>query len=94
MLICQLASATDASSPECLIVRELRISASNVCRINGVVVACDSLGSRLKALHIDSSCDVHISVDPSSTYEEVRGALQSLQEAGFIKIGFVNSANN
>jgi biopolymer transport protein ExbD len=92
LLLCQYASAADAPGSDCPSVREINISAGNACRINEVAVACDSLGSRLKALHIASTCHVHIAVDRSSTYEEVRSALQSLREAGYIKVGFVNFA--
>ena len=91
-LFCQCASAIDAPDPCCP--RALNVSAGNACRLDDVVVPCNSLGSRLKERHVSSSCDVHITVDRFSKYEDVSSALQSLRDAGYIKVGFVNVSDS
>jgi biopolymer transport protein ExbD len=89
LILCKFAWATEAPGVNCP--SSIHISAGNACRIDEVKVPCDSLGARLKAIPVASSCDVHITVDKSSTYEAVRSALESIREAGYVKIGFVNA---
>jgi len=91
LMLCKFAWATEAPRVNCP--SSIHISAGNACRIDEVEVPCDSLGARLKAIPVASTCDVHITVDKSSTYEVVRSALESIREAGYVKIGFVNAGD-
>jgi biopolymer transport protein ExbD len=91
LMLCKFAWATEAPAGNCP--SSIHIFAGNVCRIDEVEVPCESLGARLKAIPVASTCDVHITVDKSSTYNEVRSALESIREAGYVKIGFVNSSD-
>jgi biopolymer transport protein ExbD len=91
LMLRNFAWATEAPGVNCP--SSIHISAGNACRIDEVEVPCDSLGARLKAIPVASTCYVHITVDKSSTYEVVRSALESIREAGYVKIGFVNAAD-
>ena len=91
LILCKFAWATDPPGVNCP--SSIHIFVGNACRIDEVEVPCDSLGARLKAIPVASTCDVHITVDKSSTYEVVRSALESIREAGYVKIGFVNAGD-
>ena|ERR1700744_4293556 len=88
LILCMPTSATEVPGVNCP--SSIHISAGNVCRIDAVEVPCNALGARLKAIPMASTCEVHITVDKSTTYEVVRGAVESIREAGYVKIGFVN----
>jgi hypothetical protein len=87
--LCQsaLAGAPDADCPSD---NWIYISSENGCRFNTVTSPCDSLGLRLNSLRIAGTCEVRIAVDRSSKYQPVSHALQSLHDAGFVDLGFVN----
>jgi biopolymer transport protein ExbD len=94
LLVCaaiyQFAWAAAPEAVGCPSDNVVRVSASDTCRFDGVEVACNSIGKRLRALHVALSCDIHVNVDHLSTFDVVKGALQSLKDAGYIKVGFVN----
>jgi biopolymer transport protein ExbD len=45
----------------------------------------------LRSLGLGPDCHVHITVSPQATYQMVGTLLQSLQDAGGFKVGFVST---
>ena len=89
-MLYQHASALEPSAAGCPSDNIVKITAGDACRFNDVTVACGSLGPRLVTLHVALTCDIHVHVDRSSTYEVVSSAPRSLRDAGYLKVGFVN----
>jgi biopolymer transport protein ExbD len=68
----------------------IRISADGVCHFLDISTPCNDLGSYLLSKHLAQNGHVHILVDRTSKYELIKSTLESLDRAGFKKVGFVN----
>jgi biopolymer transport protein ExbD len=69
----------------------IRISEDGVCHFLDASTPCDQLGQYLLTKHLAQNGHVHIAVDRTSKYELVAATLESLDRAGFNKVGFVNN---
>lgn len=91
-VLSQYSRTAETSPPDCPTDNVIHIFAGNACSFNDVVMGCELLGSRLRGLHVAVTCDLHLDVDHSATYDVVSRALQSLRDAGYLlKFGFINS---
>jgi biopolymer transport protein ExbD len=87
----QFAMGQSASPDANAEVLTIRISEDGVCHVLEVSTPCDQLGPYLLTTHLaQKNGHVHIVVDRASKYELIAATLESLQRAGFGKIGFVN----
>lgn len=68
----------------------IRISANGICYLLNTSTPCNEVGAYLLSKHLAANGHVHIVVDKASKYDLVTATLESLQKAGFGKIGFVN----
>jgi biopolymer transport protein ExbD len=81
-------SASPSANAEVL---TIRISEDGICHVSDASTPCDQLGPLLLTAHsAPRNTHLYIMVDRTSKYELVAAALESLQRAGFGKIGFVN----
>jgi biopolymer transport protein ExbD len=67
----------------------IRISADGTCYFLNTSTPCAHLGEYLLSRHLAPDGHVHVLVDKSSKYELVAATLESLDQAGFGKVGFV-----
>ena len=68
----------------------IRVSADGVCHFLRASTACNELGSYLLSRHLAQNGDIEILVDRASKYELIVSTLESLERAGFKKVGFLN----
>jgi biopolymer transport protein ExbD len=88
-LVVSLATACDLT--EVPIALTVHISSAGECTVTKVTMACDGVGTYVKGLNAQPSCDIHVEVDRESQYQFVASALGSLKKAGFWNVGFANS---
>jgi biopolymer transport protein ExbD len=67
------------------------VTADGGCVINKVVAACESVGSLLRSMGLRADCEVRVAGSRLTHYQPVGALLQSLQDAGFIKVAFASN---
>jgi biopolymer transport protein ExbD len=63
---------------------------TDVCRVNDAEVSCAAVAKRLLSMHAIPRCELDIPVNRASSFESVYAALKSLNEAGFVNVGFLS----
>ena len=72
------------------LVLELDIGADSLCRLWGTSMNCEEVGPYLRdTLHVPVSTDIHLAVLRTWKYEVAAKMLESLNRAGYQKLGFV-----
>jgi biopolymer transport protein ExbD len=66
------------------------VQITDVCRVDDAEVSCAAVGERLVSMHASPRCELDIPVNRATSYESVYAALKSLNDAGFVNIGFVS----
>lgn len=64
------------------------------CVVGKVVVVCESVGSLLRSMGLRTDCEVRVAGSQLTHYQPVGALLQSLQDAGFIKVAFASKSTD
>jgi biopolymer transport protein ExbD len=76
------ASAEVPSAPE------VYVNEDGSCTVLSQVIPCKDVGERLSAAHLPPSRKVVVNASRLATYEMVGAAMHSLQNAGYVNVGF------
>jgi biopolymer transport protein ExbD len=82
------ASGADSKCPNSTLIT---VSGDGGCHLSQIALPCGAVGMHLRSLGLGPDCHVHITVSPQATYQMVGTLLQSLQDAGGFKVGFVST---
>jgi biopolymer transport protein ExbD len=66
------------------------VTADGGCVVGKVVAVCESVGPLLRSMGLRTDCEVRVAGGPLTHYQPVGALLQSLQDAGFIKVAFAS----
>jgi biopolymer transport protein ExbD len=67
-------------------------SAQKSCVVADIGVDCGGLGEQLHVMQVPVDADIHLSVDADVRYEMTSSALESLNRAGYRKVGFMTES--
>jgi hypothetical protein len=67
----------------------ISVRITNVCRVDDVEVSCAAVGERLLSMHANPRCELDVPVSRTAPSGSVHAAFKSLNEAGFVNIGFI-----
>ncbi len=70
----------------------VRLLADGTCQIQDIAIPCAQICSYLLSKFPNSGGHVHLEVNLDLRYERVAAVLETLRNAGCIKVGFVNNA--
>jgi biopolymer transport protein ExbD len=93
LLVLFAGSVMTIAHPQARIV--IRLTPHQTCQIVDQEVPCADVGARLRAMHVPQDSDIHITADPTSSYQLVSATITSLRDAGYrLKVGYITGASD